>query len=185
MENYNDTESYIKTHIERVRSRLRTVINLLDERMINHDKSKLKDPELSLWKQMDEEPRYKYGTREYDDKIQRYKHLFELHYSNPNNRHHPEHFINGINDFTLIDLIEMVCDWTAYKDNMRISEAIEMIEKQTERFGYSEEIRNVLTNTIVEIFTTLNANGETEERINKNSSSDSSNNDFRRVNLRV
>jgi hypothetical protein len=30
------------------------------------------------------------------------------HYEN--NRHHPEHFKNNIDDMNLIDLIEMLCD---------------------------------------------------------------------------
>lgn len=29
------------------------------------------------------------------------------------NRHHPEHFENGVEDMQLIDVVEMVCDWKA------------------------------------------------------------------------
>jgi hypothetical protein len=45
-------------------------------------------------------------------------HLFKHHYVR--NRHHPEYHCNGISDMTIIDKIEMVCDWMAaikrYKD---------------------------------------------------------------------
>lgn len=142
-----DTESYIKSHINRVRQKIYVLINGLNERAINHDKSKLEEPEFSLWKKMDQEPRYPYGSPEYKDKVKRYSKLFDMHYEK--NPHHPEHFQNGISDMTIIDLAEMMCDWISYKDNIRVTEAIEIVEKQSARFGYSDEIKNLLINTLL------------------------------------
>ena len=162
----NDTISYIKTHISRVQKKLIILMDNIYNRAIQHDASKLREPELSMWKKMDEEPRYQYGTKEYEDKIVRYKHLFDLHYEN--NPHHPEHFQNGISDMTLIDLMEMLCDWISYKDNIRASEAIAMVEKQSKRFGYSDEIKNMLINTLVIYFIVLGS----ENRIDQNENID-------------
>ena len=148
-----DTETYIKNHIKRVQNKLFKLITALSIRLQDHDKSKLQEPELSMWKKMDEEPRYPYGSKEYKDKIERYHELFEMHYKN--NPHHPEHFQNGISDMTLIDLAEMLCDWISYKDDIRVTEAIEMVEKQSKRFGYSDEIKNMLINTLNTYFTVL------------------------------
>jgi len=39
------------------------------------------------------------------------KPAIEHHYKN--NRHHPEHFNNGIDEMNLVDLIELLCDWKA------------------------------------------------------------------------
>lgn len=149
----NDTESYILEHIKRVQFKLIRMIKLLVVRCVVHDKSKLQEPEFSLWVKMDEEPKYRYGTKEYEDKIKRNKKVFELHYKS--NRHHPEHFANGIYDMNLIDLLEMCCDWISYKDDIRVTEAIEMVEMQSKRFGFSDEIKILLKNTIFEYFASL------------------------------
>ena len=141
-----DTKSYILNHRKRVQNKLFKLIVALLMRSQEHDKSKLEEPEFSLWEKMDEEPRYQYGSKEYKEKIERYRELFEMHYKK--NPHHPEHFMNGISDMTLIDLAEMLCDWISYKDNIRVTEAIEMVEKQSKRFGYSDEIKNMLINTL-------------------------------------
>ena len=48
-----DTETYIKNHIKRVQNKLFKLIAALSIRLQEHDKSKLQEPELSLWKKMD------------------------------------------------------------------------------------------------------------------------------------
>ncbi len=119
----------------------------------HHDDSKLKEPEYHLWKAMDSEPRFPYGSEEYDDKMRRYKKAFTLHYAA--NRHHPEHFMNGISDMTLVDLIEMICDWLSYYDNIRVTEAIDMIDLQSKRFDIPEEVQFMIANTMFEYFAVL------------------------------
>ena len=147
------TYDYIKTHIEHVQKYIKTFIQLLEERAKNHDKSKLELPEFDIWCKMDEEPQYKYGTPEYFEKINRYKDLFKHHYEC--NRHHPEHFLLGINDMNLIDLIEMLCDWLGYKDIMSINEAMSLIDKQMARYNFSDELRGIMFNTLVEYFSIM------------------------------
>ena len=148
-----NTELYIKKHIFNVKRKLDKIIQELLFRKENHDKSKLTEPELSLWKAMDQEPRYDYGTPEYKKKVKKYQKLFEMHYKA--NRHHPEHFLNGIADMDLIDLIEMLVDWISYKDTIRVREAMDLVEKQSKRFGFSDEIINLLNNTLNNYFTSL------------------------------
>lgn len=145
------TEKDIRDHIDRVRTKLRKLVLELQNRMFTHDKSKLEEPEFSGWLAMDSEPKYPYGSIEYKRKKEKYKELFKLHYKN--NRHHPEHFQNGIFDMTLVDLMEMLCDWLSYKESYRISEAINLIEYQSNRFHYSDEIKDMLINTCLEYFT--------------------------------
>lgn len=154
-----DTESYILNHIKKVQNKICKLIVALSIRLQEHDKSKLEEPEFSLWKKIDEEPRYPYGSKKYKEKIERYHELFEMHYNK--NPHHPEHFQNGISDMTIIDLAEMLCDWISYKDNIRVTEAIDMVEKQSKRFGYSDEIKDMLINTLNTYFAVL-GDGEKE-----------------------
>lgn len=148
-----NTKEYITTHIEGVRHKLLSIASKLVSRAYNHDSSKLKEPEYSLWCKMDQEPRYKYGTKEYKDKVQRYKEVFDLHYTA--NSHHPEHHQFGIDGMDLIDLIEMTVDWISYKKEVTIKEAIEVIEKQSVRYNLSEQLQNILKNTIFNHFSTL------------------------------
>lgn len=147
------TREYIEKHISRIRKHLGIFIHLLNQRAIKHDESKLKSPEFEMWCEMDKEPRYKYGTEEYNAKMKKWQHLFDLHYRQ--NRHHPEHFNFGINGMTLVDLIEMLCDWLGYKDVLSITEAIETVERQMRRFGFTEELRNIMVNTLIEYFSVL------------------------------
>ena len=147
-----DTEICIKSHIKSVQEKLKVLIEELQQRLKNHDKSKL-EKELPFWEAMDKEPKYTYGTQEYFEKARRNKMVFEMHYKN--NRHHPEHFINGVSDMNLIDIIEMLCDWISYKDDISITDAVEIIEEQSERFGFSDELKNLMINTLFEYFAKL------------------------------
>lgn len=54
---------------------------------------------------MDKEGRVKYGSKEYFDKMNRWKIFFDHHYKN--NKHHPEHFRDNIDGMNLVDLIEL------------------------------------------------------------------------------
>ena len=47
------------------------------------------------------------------------------------------------------------------KDNIRVTEAIDMVEKQSKRFGYSDEIKDMLINTLNTYFAVL-GDGEKE-----------------------
>ena len=45
-----DTESYILNHIKKVQNKICKLIVALSIRLQEHDKSKLEEPEFSLWK---------------------------------------------------------------------------------------------------------------------------------------
>lgn len=148
-----DTEDYIKGHISRVRKHINTFIQLLIRRSINHDKSKLEEPELSWWKQMDQEPRYPYGSEEYKEKTKRWDKVFKHHYQY--NRHHPEFYENGINDMTLVDIVEMMCDWLGYKQTISITEAMNVCDEQMKRYNIANELRQVIFNTLLRYYSIL------------------------------
>lgn len=65
-----------------------------------------------------------------------------------NNRHHPEHFVNGMNDMNLIDLIEMICDWKASSERHADGDIYKSIEINQKRFGYSDDVKSLLKNTV-------------------------------------
>lgn len=148
-----ETEEYIKGHISRVRRHIHTFIQLLIRRAENHDKSKLEEPELSWWKEMDKEPRYPYGSEEYKQKIKRWDKVFKHHYKY--NRHHPEHYKYGISEMTLIDIVEMMCDWLGYKDTTTVTEALKVCDEQMARYDISEELRQIIFNTLLRYYSLM------------------------------
>lgn len=148
-----ETEEYIKGHISRVRRHINTFIQLLIRRAEKHDKSKLEEPELSWWKEMDKEPRYPYGSEEYKQKIKRWNKVFKHHYQY--NRHHPEHYEYGISEMTLIDIVEMMCDWLGYKDTTTVTEALKVCDEQMARYDISEELRQIIFNTLLRYYSLM------------------------------
>ena len=142
------TKSYTQEHIDNVRLLLGIFSDVLREKGENHDKSKLEEPEIYGWMAMDREPRYKYGTKEYYEKMRKYAAIFDHHYAV--NTHHPEHFKSPENEMTLIDAIEMLCDWFAYKRDVDKEDALYLIRSQCIRFGFSESFKNLLSNTYLE-----------------------------------
>lgn len=145
-----DTASYVKQHILRVQEKLQVIIQILEKRSKNHDRSKLEEPEFSLWKEMDSEPKYEFNSLEYFEKQKKFRKVFELHYKN--NRHHPEYHQNGVNDMNLVDLLEFLIDSISYKEDIRISEALRICEEQAARFQISEQLTQVLKNTVIRYF---------------------------------
>lgn len=148
-----DTEEYIKGHISRVRKHINTFVQLLLKRAISHDKSKLEEPELSWWKEMDKEPRYPYGSEEYKQKIKRWDRVFKHHYKY--NRHHPEHYEYGVSEMTLVDIVEMMCDWLGYKDTITISEALKVCDEQMRRYNIPDCIRQIIFNTLLRYYSLM------------------------------
>ena len=148
-----DTEEYIKGHISRVRKHINIFVQLLLKRAINHDKSKLEEPELSWWKEMDKEPRYPYGSEEYKQKIKRWDKVFKHHYKY--NRHHPEHYEYGVSEMTLVDIVEMMCDWLGYKDTITISEALKVCDEQMRRYNIPDGIRQIIFNTLLRYYSLM------------------------------
>ena len=133
-------------HIEAVRNYLNEVIREILHRAEQHDQSKLQAPEREMFDAFTEKLRGStYGSDEYKGFLKEMAEPLAHHYAN--NRHHPEHFKNGIKDMTLIDIVEMLCDWRASSMRHNDGNILKSIEKNQERFGYSDDLRKILENT--------------------------------------
>jgi hypothetical protein len=96
-------------HIEQVRKYIRFMIDKIDVRGVKHDASKLESPEVEVFAEFTSKlNNTTFGSEEYFKNLEAMKPALDHHYAS--NRHHPEHFVNGINDMTLVDIIEMLCD---------------------------------------------------------------------------
>lgn len=90
-----------------------------------------------------------YGSDDYKGHMESIKPAINHHYSR--NPHHPEHYKNGIHDMTLLDKIEMLCDWRAASrrhTNGNINNSIEIGQK---RFDYDDETREKLKRSAKEM----------------------------------
>lgn len=134
-------------HIERVQDLINNFSEALDMRAMEHDQSKLEEPELTGFATMTAQLKdIEYMSPEYKAAMDAAKPTIEHHYKN--NRHHPEYHPNGIRDMNLVDLMEMLCDWKAAGERHKNGDIIKSIELNQKRFGYSDEIKQLLLNTV-------------------------------------
>lgn len=133
-------------HIELVRNLLNQVVQDLLSRGEKHDQSKLESPEVELFtKYTAELAGLTYGSAEYIASLKNLKPALDHHYAN--NRHHPEHFKDGINDMNLIDLIEMFCDWKAASMRHNDGNIRKSIEINAEKHSMNKQLMRIFKNT--------------------------------------
>ena len=143
---FNSKEETMK-HKNEVKKYLSFFIKGIEYRADNHDNSKLKEPEKSIFDEYT--PKLKactYGSEEYNAYLKNMKVALDHHYAT--NSHHPEHFKNGIKDMTLVDLCEMMSDWKAATLRHSDGDIFKSIEINQKRFGYSDELKQIFINTI-------------------------------------
>jgi len=134
-------------HIAKVRGYMLMAAQELIERAHTHDQSKLEDPEKESWDIATPKlASLEYGSDEYRASLRDIKPAVEHHYQK--NSHHPEHYTNGIDGMTLVDLLEMLCDWKAAGERHDPpNDIIDSIEYNTKRFHISDQLAHVLFNT--------------------------------------
>jgi hypothetical protein len=134
-------------HIIRVKDLLMEFREKLQQRGIDHDESKLQEPEKTDFDEMTEKLHgVSYGSPEYKQMLADLKPTLDHHYAN--NSHHPEHYPNGINDMDLLDVVEMLMDWKASTERHDDGDIHKSIEINKVRFNMSDQLYNILKNTI-------------------------------------
>lgn len=133
-------------HIEMVRKYARGFSDRLTTRAVEHDRSKLESPEVEIFaKYTPKLATATYGSDEYAKFLREMEPALHHHYATY--RHHPEHFENGINDMSLLDIVEMICDWKAASLRQNNGNLLKSIETNAQRFGCDEQLKQILMNT--------------------------------------
>jgi hypothetical protein len=143
--------SETKKHIDMVCDFLWIIENELHKRGLTHDDSKTKSPEVELFDTYT--PKLAgctYGSEEYRQFLEELKPALNHHYAE--NRHHSEHFENGIRGMNLVDLVEMFCDWYAATKRHNDGDIIKSIAINQGRFGYSDDLKAIFENTYKDLF---------------------------------
>lgn len=137
-------------HITKVRDFLTECIARLEMRSRLHDLSKLEDPEKSMFDLFTPQLRkIEYGSPEYKLCLEAMGPALIHHYEN--NSHHPEHFQNGINGMSLVDLIEMLADWKAAGSRHEGGNLETSLVLNRARFKIDDQLFEILRNTAREL----------------------------------
>lgn len=147
--NYDSTYD-TKKHIDRVRQLIRHVTANFMQRALVHDRSKLEDPEKSAFDYAT--PRLAgstYGSDEYKGFLADLKPALDHHYAA--NSHHPEHYPNGVDGMSLLDVLEMLCDWKAAGERHNDGSIERSLKVNQERFKVSPQLQAILENTAREL----------------------------------
>lgn len=146
MDKYDCTAD-IYEHKRKVTYWLEDIAHRLVGRAKQHDLSKLQDPEKEIFDEYT--PKLKeltFGSDEYKAALsgmgEGLKHHYEV------NKHHPEHFENGVNGMTLYDLVEMFCDWLAAAEAKHTPIDMDYL---TKRFNLSPQLVDILINTMNDV----------------------------------
>ncbi len=145
-----DSATETLKHIKQVGEFLWQVIYVIGKRITHHDSSKLQEPEKSMYDRYTPMLRsLTYGSDEYKATLKEMGAALEHHYEV--NSHHPEHYPNGIDGMSLIDLIEMLADWKAASMRHDDGDILKSLEINRLRFGMSDQLFEILKNTLIEM----------------------------------
>lgn len=144
--NRDDVIRSTAAHIRRVGEIMVEMSNEINKRAIAHDESKWSKEEWPLFEKST--PRLAsltYNSAEYKEALADIKVALDHHYKV--NSHHPEHFKDGINEMTLLDLVEMICDWKAATERHENGCISHSLEQNKERFKIEPQLLKILENT--------------------------------------
>lgn len=147
---YDSTLDTLK-HIRRVGVILNNMIRILLFKIDCHDSSKLLTPEKEIFDEFTLKLKNStYGSEEYNNFLKEMKQALDHHYNV--NLHHPEHYVFGINDMDLLEILEMFCDWKAASERHTNGNIYESIKINKERFKISDQLEQILINTTKRYF---------------------------------
>ena len=144
-----DSKKDTKDHIEKVYHLIFLIVSELIHRAEAHDLTKLVSPEKEIFDKYNPLLRsVEYGSNEYNEYLKEMSVGLQYHFDK--NRHHPEHFEWGIHSMTLIDIIEMFCDWKAASMRNEVDDFAAGLEINRDRFDVEDQLQNIFMNTAKE-----------------------------------
>ncbi len=135
----------IEQHREKITKAIHQFNQLLASRARLHDQSKLEEPQLSAFAALPRCDAIEYGTDRYLTRLEQLGAALEHHYSLE--RHHPEHYEDGVAGMTLVDLVEMFIDWQVTWSDHGAGTFSQVIERNRERFSLDTQLTRILHNT--------------------------------------
>lgn len=151
----SQTIAATQRHILEVNKLLHFMAIELLKRGERHDQSKLDSPELETFAIYTPKlAATTYGSPTYYRYTKAMAPALQHHYSF--NRHHPEHHSKGVDGMTLIDVVEMFCDWKAATMRHNDGNILRSIEINKDRHHLSDQLAEIFKNTVF----ALNVHGD-------------------------
>jgi hypothetical protein len=145
-----DSTADTKRHVAEVQRLLRQVIVDLERRSQVHDVSKLQPPEKQVFDIWTPKLRsMEYGSPEYRQALDAMGDALAHHYGA--NDHHPEHHARGVEDMTLVQLMEMLADWKAATLRHASGDMLDSLEQNAARFNIRPPLQRVLIRTAADL----------------------------------
>lgn len=117
----------------------------------SHDKSKLESPEVEIFTEFTPKlAAAKYPSEDYESFLKEMSVALDHHYAN--NRHHPQHFKNGVEDMNLLDVMLMLIDWKASSERQNDGNIRKSIEHNAKRFNINPQLVKIFENTADMLF---------------------------------
>lgn len=139
-------ENETRKHQQAVNTLMQLIANNLSMRGVKHDWSKFNEEAYPVFAELTSSLRsIEYGSDEYKESLKKGGKAIKNHQKSE--AHHPEHFAHGINSMTLMDLIEMICDWYAATLRHETGDIVKSININKTRFNISEQLAQILHNT--------------------------------------
>lgn len=151
VENHIQASDVINKHRHRVFTYMSRIAREIMQRGNDHDQSKYSDQEFPVYaRTIKEFDKHQFGTEGYKKAKESLGPALEHHFKH--NRHHPEHFEMGIDGMTLVDLLEMVCDWKSATLNHpeKPGNMTKSLEMAIVKYNISPQLARVLYNTMRE-----------------------------------
>lgn len=147
-----DSTADTLAHIHKVQKRLQEMINELTIRAAHHDESKLQEPEKStLDAKANALATLRYGTPEYTAAMAAVDMQPFLAHHYAHNSHHPQHYEKGIAGMSLLDVVEMLCDWAAAGERTKEGSIAQSLGHNRMRFQIDDQLAAILENTVREL----------------------------------
>lgn len=153
-------------HVRRVGNLLLDVVERLQRAAMRHDDSKFSVEEFDHFAV--ESPKLAaltFGSDEYKAALERLAPALRHHYAL--NTHHPEHHAIGIKGMDLLQLLELLADWKAASERHTDGNLVKSIYDSAARFGYDEDMANLLARTAVNLGWITEQQMQTMPRIKK------------------
>jgi len=126
---------------------INVIIRDLIIRAESHDDSKFSEEEFLLFVEATKEfAGHPYGSPENEAIRVKYKDVFARHYAK--NRHHPEHFKDGIDEMDLVDILELLVDWKAASMREKDGSIEKSLQLGAEKYKISPQLVKILRNTV-------------------------------------
>jgi hypothetical protein len=124
-------------HLTFLKQGLMRIRHDLEQRGLMHDESKFSTNEFPGFTRINATAReHPYGSKEYKDSLSAERATIDHHTSH--NSHHPE-FFDKPSDMGWLDIIEMVCDWSAANRAYGNTSWTKSLEINKNRFNFTEQ----------------------------------------------